>query len=340
MVGDGANDCGALKAAHAGISLSDAESSVASPFTSKEPSVECVQRLLRESRAALVTSFGLFKYMAAYSLTQFVSVMLLYEFDNNLSDVQFLFIDIFLITFVAFFFGRSGSHPGPLAKRPPSSSLFSLAPVTSLISQLVLGTAAQVASVRLITSYSWYEPFEPENADESLACYENYAVFSVSAFQYLVLAAVFSRGPPYREPLWRNAGMMTTLVLGTLLSVLIVLVPPPWLEHFIEFRLPQDFTPRLLVLCIAGAHAVLSFALEEALTRCHFRESNPRHLDVNKQLTADARWPPLMAEQLHRVPSETPDVPGAKLSVVLHANGEVTLDPAKLQLQPTPKRTI
>jgi cation-transporting ATPase 13A2 len=79
MCGDGANDCSALKMAHVGISLSEAEASVAAPFTSKIPDISCVPNLIREGRCALVTSFGIFKYMALYSLVQFTSVLLLYS---------------------------------------------------------------------------------------------------------------------------------------------------------------------------------------------------------------------------------------------------------------------
>ena len=55
--GDGANDCGALKAADVGISLSEAEASVAAPFTSNTPDISCVIEVIKEGRAALVTSF-------------------------------------------------------------------------------------------------------------------------------------------------------------------------------------------------------------------------------------------------------------------------------------------
>uniref|UniRef100_A0A183AJS1 Cation_ATPase_C domain-containing protein n=1 Tax=Echinostoma caproni TaxID=27848 RepID=A0A183AJS1_9TREM len=78
MCGDGANDCGALKAAHAGVSLSEAEASVASPFTTKQQNVSCIPTLIREGRCALVTSFGTLKFMIGYSLVQFFSVVLMY----------------------------------------------------------------------------------------------------------------------------------------------------------------------------------------------------------------------------------------------------------------------
>lgn len=45
--GDGANDCGALKAADVGISLSDAEASVAAPFTSRVFDISCVPKLIK-----------------------------------------------------------------------------------------------------------------------------------------------------------------------------------------------------------------------------------------------------------------------------------------------------
>lgn len=78
MCGDGANDCGALKAAHAGVSLSETEASVASPFTSKNANIACIPILIREGRASLVTAFGILKYMACYSICQFASVIILY----------------------------------------------------------------------------------------------------------------------------------------------------------------------------------------------------------------------------------------------------------------------
>ena len=58
MCGDGANDCGALKSAHTGISLSESEAAAAAPFTYTKGSIRCVPEIIREGRAALVTSFG------------------------------------------------------------------------------------------------------------------------------------------------------------------------------------------------------------------------------------------------------------------------------------------
>ena len=102
MCGDGANDCGvrvgggifslhhyhhcchgepppqALKAAQAGISLSEAEASVASPFTSKVPNIRCVVKLLKEGRASISTLFMTFHYMAVYSIAEFTTVAMLY----------------------------------------------------------------------------------------------------------------------------------------------------------------------------------------------------------------------------------------------------------------------
>ena len=87
--------------------------------------------------------------MAGYSITQFVSVMILYNIYSNLSDFQFVYIDLFLITTMAALFGFNQAYTGPLAPTPPISALFSILPVFSLLSQLAIAIGVQVENPAL-----------------------------------------------------------------------------------------------------------------------------------------------------------------------------------------------
>ena len=78
MCGDGCNDCGALKVAHAGISLSSTEASVAAPFTSQNQDIDCVANLILEGRATLVSTYASFKYNISYCFVSLIVVLFHY----------------------------------------------------------------------------------------------------------------------------------------------------------------------------------------------------------------------------------------------------------------------
>jgi cation-transporting ATPase 13A3/4/5 len=40
--------------------------------------------------------------------------------------------------------------------------------------------------------------------EETYQSFENTAVFLMSSFQYIIVAIVFTVGPPYQEPIWNN----------------------------------------------------------------------------------------------------------------------------------------
>lgn len=94
MCGDGANDCGALKTADVGVSLSEAEASIAAPFTSKIQNITCVAQLMMEGKASLATTFQAFKFIELYSIIQFVTSILCYTKGAAITDGQFLYIDL------------------------------------------------------------------------------------------------------------------------------------------------------------------------------------------------------------------------------------------------------
>ncbi|KAK7005604.1 cation-transporting ATPase [Favolaschia claudopus] len=266
MCGDGANDCAALKAADVGISLSEAEASVAAPFTSSTPDIGCVIEVIKEGRAALVTSFSCFKYMALYSMIQFTSVTLLYSFASSLGDFQFLYIDLFIIIPVAVAMGRTLPYPRIHTKRP-TASLVSKKVLASLVGQIVITSSVQLWGYLWVRNQPWYTPppaSDPESDGNRLEStnYENSTLFLLSCFQYVLVAAVFSIGPPYRKSMWTNGWLMGSLLLLTALNTLVLLAPPEVVSDLLTL-MPLPNHGRSVLLFGAVVNAVLCMCFEQ-----------------------------------------------------------------------------
>lgn len=309
MCGDGANDCGALKAANTGISLSDAESSVASPFTSKNANISCTLEVIKEGRAALVTSFGIFKFMAAYSLNQFVSVLILYSMDSNLTDVEFLFIDLFLVSLVTFFFGRTGAYEGKLVKETPPSSLMSFSCLFSLVLQMLLVVTFQTVSFFYLKTQPWYVPFDAKHSDDkdNVACFENYTIFSISNFQYIILAVVFSKGKPYRNNMFSNYGFLFATLSLVAFAVYLAVWPMDFLVEQFELILAPVLEFRLILVLFGAINFIVAIFFELVIIDfCVFKKlrstfhniekSKREYLVIERDLNNDFKWPVLTSD--------------------------------------------
>ncbi|VEN47095.1 unnamed protein product [Callosobruchus maculatus] len=294
MSGDGANDCGALKAAHVGISLSEAESSVASPFTSQEQNISCIPKVIKEGRAALVTSFGVFKVMLCYSLTQFASVLILYNIDSNLSSLQFLFIDTCLILNFATFFGMTKAYQ-VLDKVPPRTSLMGFIPICSMVFFMTIATSCQIFAYHWIQTYDWFFPFKCNDKDpHNFMSFENYVVFTASMFQYIIMVVAFSKGKPYRMPLYTNTYLTFSLVATTLLSIYITIDPAYWVKDSLELKLPPlEGRYGVLIIsavcfaaCIIAEDVFVEYILAK-LVAPRFKRSKKKYEEVLHSLGKD-----------------------------------------------------
>ncbi|XP_077394633.1 polyamine-transporting ATPase 13A3-like [Festucalex cinctus] len=305
MVGDGANDCGALKKAHSGISLSELEASVASPFTSSISNISCITNLIRQGRAALVTTFCVFKFMSLFSLIMFCGVILLYTVVSNFGDWQYLLTDTVMLSLIIFTMSLNPAWK-KLVRRTPPTSLMSIPALSSIIFQILNCLLFQIFTFFLVQQQSWYQtPQEIEcndsrfsdccslNKTETGALYiirnfENTSLFYVSAFQYLIVAVVFAKGKPFRQPSYKNWSFVLTCTILYTFILFIMLNPIPAVDELMEIAtVPYEW--RITLLIIILAHAVLSFILENLIldTLWKFFPTNPGVKWTSKHHTAN-----------------------------------------------------
>ncbi|XP_044147643.1 probable cation-transporting ATPase 13A5 isoform X1 [Bufo gargarizans] len=236
MCGDGANDCGALKAAHAGISLSNLEASMASPFTSNIPNIECVPKLLKEGRNAFVTAICLFKFIMMYTVSAFSILILLFWKRTIFGNYQYMMQDFIISITVMLTMSLTGPY-SKLAPYRPAMSLLSPPLLLSLALQISITVIIQTSAFFLLQQQPWYSerhffsaclPNET-SVNQTMMMPRSHSqnfmtttLWPVSAINLVILEFVFSKGRPFRKPMYTNY-IFCTLVLVQLAAFLFML---------------------------------------------------------------------------------------------------------------------
>jgi cation-transporting ATPase 13A1 len=131
------------------VKLGDA--SIASPFTARRTSVDCVLTVLRQGRCTLVTTIQVFKVLALNCLVSAYMMSALYLRGLKQGDMQMTFSG--LITAGLFFFLSQAKPLQNLSSAKPPSSVFCKSVAISVLGQFIVHLSCLVATLTLCESF-------------------------------------------------------------------------------------------------------------------------------------------------------------------------------------------
>ncbi|CEP13878.1 hypothetical protein [Parasitella parasitica] len=211
MCGDGGNDCGALRAAHVGIAMSEAEASVVSPFSTPNRSVQACVDLLIQGRSALATSFASYKYLIMYGETMATVKFCTFYYSISFSQWNFILIDAFITVFCAFAVTQAGAAK-KLSSHRPTARILGPEVLLSVLGQLWINAWFLIgAFIWLYTRDDFFRCREWDARATDLYKwwllgdgFEAVVLTFMALFQFVNCAITFNYGYLFRERWYRN----------------------------------------------------------------------------------------------------------------------------------------
>ena len=234
MCGDGANDCGALKAADVGISLSQEEASIAAPFTSTEFDISCIINVLNQGKCALVTSVEIFKYMIVFSLTEYFSMILMLVRNTFLSDFEGLWIDCIITLPLSTLLPLTDAYQKLNYRRP--FYVLTLFPVAlSIFSQFFINIIFQLGGYLLMNLLFPENKFpKARNCHNKDICLDNSLIFYISFCQYLFSGLVYINAAPFKKKVYSNILLFIFIILSFSYTFYIILYNDKFSKNYLK----------------------------------------------------------------------------------------------------------
>ncbi|KAI0224603.1 hypothetical protein L0F63_006748, partial [Massospora cicadina] len=235
MCGDGGNDCGALRAAHVGLALSEAEASIVSPFSTRVRSVGSCVELLKNGRAALANSFAGYKYLILYGETMAWLKIHCFYFTISVSQTLWIIIDAFVTIGLAFALTQSGPRPR-LSPSRPTARLLGPETLASTIGMILINGAFLMGGYGLLFRQPFFKCREFDSAAVDMAKwyllgdnFEGQLLGFIVMFHFVNAAFIYNFGFRYRQPFWRNRLLL--ILWGVLVAgiVYVLVADPNWL---------------------------------------------------------------------------------------------------------------
>lgn len=245
MCGDGGNDCGALKAAHVGVALSDAEASIVAPFSSLDKDIASVVEVVREGRCALGSALASYKFVIMYGQILTINQLTAAYFNITFSEWGWVFMDgVWTITLsFALPLAQAAKR---LAPKRPTASVLGLHTLSSTLGVLVINFIFLVIAFVALNQQDWYQCRKWEGTDVSNLTligdnYETQVLWLVTGYQVVSSATVFNFGYEFRRAWIRNWFLVTLLTGYTAIHFYITLVPGE-LSCFFRINCLNEYT--------------------------------------------------------------------------------------------------
>ncbi|TMW63721.1 hypothetical protein Poli38472_002662 [Pythium oligandrum] len=192
------------------VKLGDA--SIASPFTSRAPSIKGCVDIIRQGRCALVTTMQMYQILAVNCLISSYSLSVLYLDKVKYANSQLMALG--MISTVASITLSRATPLDTLSPVRPLTSIFHPALFSSLVGQFALHLGCMIYLTELAKEYTPTGDVAHSKPGEFKPNVMSTVIFLINGVQTVSVCAVNYKGRPFMKSMTENPGLLYSLGLS------------------------------------------------------------------------------------------------------------------------------